>query len=333
MQSSRNYVFTLNNPTLSEIRNLHTLVYTGSTIKFLIFQGERGANGTSHLQGYLELRGTHRIEKVKGLLGTERVHLERRRGSQKDAIDYCKKDDSRDNSIAAPFISGEPSQKGQRSDLKDMICDIKKKVKKSYLYDNYPGNMLRYTKGINEAIRYYAPLTRSKPEVIVIWGDPGVGKTRYVVDQHKPEDIYWLGESNSGVWWDGYESQEVVLIDDFYGWIKWHSLLRLLDRNSLQGDIKGGFVKLNYIKKIYFTSNVPPLKWYNWEKSPHMKYKALRRRISKIYHMSVDNCYQGYEGVEDARVLYEIDGNEANIANKKLTKKNYNPGEGGGHET
>jgi len=59
-------------------------------------------------------------------------------------------------------------------------------------------------------------------------------------------------------WWDGYNDQEVVLIDDFE-----LTSLKYLDHylklwadpwGALTGEIKGGTINLNY-KKIYITSN------------------------------------------------------------------------------
>jgi len=68
-------------------------------------------------------------------------------------------------------------------------------------------------------------------KVIVLWGDAGSGKTRFVYDNHKIEDIYKLNvNSNGALWFDGYESQSVLLIDDFNGWIQYRDLLTILDR-------------------------------------------------------------------------------------------------------
>lgn len=64
-----------------------------------------------------------------------------------------------------------------------------------------------------------------------------------------------------GTWWDGYSGQTVVVIDEFYGWLGYDFLLRLLDRYSFAVETKGGSVSFTS-KLVIFTSNKPPSEWY-----------------------------------------------------------------------
>jgi len=64
-----------------------------------------------------------------------------------------------------------------------------------------------------------------------------------------------------GTWWDGYSGQPVVVIDEFYGWLGYDFLLRLLDRYSFAVETKGGSVSFTS-KLVIFTSNKPPSEWY-----------------------------------------------------------------------
>lgn len=69
-----------------------------------------------------------------------------------------------------------------------------------------------------------------------------------------------------------------MIIDDFYGWIKYSTLLRLLDRYPMRVEYKGG--QANFLAKtIIFTSNRHPSEWYKMDNS------ALMRRITEIWRV------------------------------------------------
>ena len=92
----RNIVFTLNNWTEEDITVLSgciDLLIRGSRIvKYIVFQKEVGRQGTPHLQGYIEFTKQITWNSMKKINMTfHRMHVERRRGSQSDAVEYCKK--------------------------------------------------------------------------------------------------------------------------------------------------------------------------------------------------------------------------------------------------
>lgn len=52
-----------------------------------------------------------------------------------------------------------------------------------------------------------------------------------------------------------------MVIDEFFGWLKYNTFKQLLDRYPLQVETKAG--QANFIaKKICFTSNTRPEHWY-----------------------------------------------------------------------
>lgn len=229
-----------------------------------------------HLQGYVELSRMCTLRQVKSILGSESAHLEKRRGTQEEAIQYCTKESSRICQFA-PFIIGEKARQGKRNDWKKAQEMLQNKATINEVCDEIP-----------QLTRYYSALQKYKnglvlprekgcepPEVEVIIGQPGVGKTRYVIDKEKEEDLYIVEEpDNSTTWFDGYEGQEAVLFDDFYGWVKYSKMLRLLDRYPMRVPVKGGFVQWRP-KRIYITSNKDIDSWYG----SHIP--ALKRRITK----------------------------------------------------
>lgn len=121
----------------------------------------------------------------------------------------------------------------------------------------------------------------------VIWGKPGLGKTRLARDMAGPA-AYWLPRPAGQVaWFDGYIGQDTIVIDEFYGWLSLDLLCRVLDRYPMQVETKGGAFPLT-VKKVIITSNVPPAQWY---KLPPERTAALWRRLEMplgtIQHMLV----------------------------------------------
>lgn len=146
--------------------------------------------------------------------------------------------------------------------------------------DDYGTAIIKYGRGIERLI----DLKRSgrsadvTPEIYVYWGDSGTGKTRKATEEYP--DAYIISKPNSDrmVWWDGYQGEETVIIDEFYGWIPYNDLLRMCDRYPLRVPFKGGFHKLKATRFI-FTSNRP---WTDWYPNVDDPSKALERRIKEF---------------------------------------------------
>lgn len=104
--TSRNWTFTINNPT-EDVKPLEW------DVKYVIFQLEQGT--TPHYQGYLELGHTARLSAMKKLCPT--AHWETRKGSQAQNVAYCSKPDTR---LDGPWTAGTPNAQGKRTDLSDL---------------------------------------------------------------------------------------------------------------------------------------------------------------------------------------------------------------------
>lgn len=89
--TTRHWCFTLNNYTENEDNLIRALSETNE-VSYLVFGYEVGAQGTPHLQGYVCFSGRKSLRQAKLFLHCERVHLEAKRGTPKQASDYCKKE-------------------------------------------------------------------------------------------------------------------------------------------------------------------------------------------------------------------------------------------------
>ncbi len=87
------------------------------------------------------------------------------------------------------------------------------------------------------------------------------------------------------VWYDGYAGEDVILFDDFYGWLKWTEILRMTDRYSVWLRVKGGYVP-STAKKVIFTSNTHPDEWYHYDNK--MRKGAFQRRVTKVLKYQLD---------------------------------------------
>jgi len=70
----RNWCFTLNNPTDTELEELKTFDIETHRVKYMVFQLEEAK--TIHVQGYIEFARSQRFKKVKSLPSFSRAHLE-----------------------------------------------------------------------------------------------------------------------------------------------------------------------------------------------------------------------------------------------------------------
>lgn len=91
---------------------------------------------------------------------------------------------------------------------------------------------------------------------------------------------YWKPR---GQWWDGYQGQKVVIIDEFFGWLPWDELLKVCDRYPLNVERKGS-VSLFVAGTVIITTNKPPHQWYDGRKCP---FRALERRVDEWHYYRV----------------------------------------------
>lgn len=217
-----------------------------------------------HYQGYVEFALKKSLKQLKLL--DEKAHWEPRKGTQQQAIEYCHKD-------GKITELGTRSQQGKRSDL------IALKETLDSGGDHYEMNFgcaIKYPRGIAEYKKHLMAKKFSKTErnigVCWLWGAPGTGKSRTAREWFP--NIFALPTIKKGnVWFDGYEGQPELLIEDLgFGDIQREELLRILDRYPLQVPIKGGFVWAGW-NIVIITSN------YNWRQL-YVDDPAIARRIT-----------------------------------------------------
>lgn len=270
---SRSYCFTLNNPTEDEILNVekHTGDKKNFPIRYMIYGCEIGKESTPHLQGYLELHTTQRISYLKKLIGFERGHFEPRKGTREQARNYCMKDGT-----FYEFGDWNAGGQGKRNDIRQIIDLIQNHTPKLDIFDAIPeiaANNLNFIKEYTAALEKEETKAFREVEVTAYIGDAGTGKTRKV---HEENDDVFTVNADEAFPFDGYDGEKTILIDDFYGDIKYHSLLRILDGHQYRVNVKGSHRYARWTK-VFITSNKQPSEWYKAGLTP-----ALARRLKNV---------------------------------------------------
>lgn len=244
-----------------------------------VWQLERGENGTEHFQGYIELRGARVLSSLRPYLDG-RAHWEPRRGSQAQAIEYCTKADTR---VEGPWTEGTPVRLNNTGCSPDFLAAVKEGKRVRELHDAFPNEMRKYPR-YHESLRevYPPPIREEAPEVILMIGPPGCGKTRAVREREDAADLY-VKPCDRDFWMNGYDGHPAVLLDDFAGaanHVTLTNLLQLLDRYQIRVSTKHGHTWWQP-ERIYITTNIHPANWYEY-KDRMVHYEALKRRFTDV---------------------------------------------------
>ncbi|AHH31477.1 replication-associated protein [Dragonfly larvae associated circular virus-7] len=188
------------------------------------------ATGREHWQGYLELKSQMLWTTVKGRLG-DQVHLEECNGSAQDNIVYCSKDGN--------WVEwGECKVQGARSDLSSLRTDVLNHgVTVAEILEANPMTYHQYGRTLLalEDLRYSRVFRdcSAAPTVTWFWGPTGCGKSHesraraLALAGGDRSKIYVLANHDKG-WWDLYNLQEIVILDELRAdQVPWGLLLQL----------------------------------------------------------------------------------------------------------
>jgi len=183
----KDWSFTLNNCTEAD-ETLWKRIF--EEVSYGLVTREVGKEGTVHLQGRVVFRRSYRFSQL--IKQDWADHWEMTRCRQ-DSL-YCLKRDS-------VIIVDKPQKQGARSDLVQAVERAAHGATMKELYQEYPGTMVRYHKGIMEAKLHLMEPERVgefsltdfpnwEPIVdwmlaIVLMGPPGIGKTEWAAAHFK----------------------------------------------------------------------------------------------------------------------------------------------------
>ncbi len=148
-------------------------------ISYLVCGKECGANGTRHLQGFLQLTRKKTMGGVKNLFGRSSPHLEVRRGSPTQAAEYCKKEN---NFFEYGSLDTGRGQ-GNRTDLAEIQEQISGGSTLLDIANNHWASFVRYQKSFSIYKQLLSPRRNWRTQVVWLWGPTGSGKSKLAFEE------------------------------------------------------------------------------------------------------------------------------------------------------
>lgn len=292
----RRFMFTLN-PKDGELPHLSMDVFSKwNACTYAVFQKETApSTGTPHYQGYCEFKQGVNLATFKRKTFSH-IHVQHPDGSRAANRAYCTKRESRlegpwefirnpQNLGGGGGAGGPPQEGGQgaRNDIAEFRDAIRSGHTTDMLWDMFPSLMARYRHMVTDVRASVRDAHRSPPEVHIYFGDPGTGKSR-LAHELAP---HAYGKVR-GMWWDLYQGESDVIMDDFYGPddYSYPEFLKLTDRYPYMAQVKGGMIRV-HPKRIFITSNKHPRDWYCF--LPEYNSHAFFRRVTKILEFRSDS--------------------------------------------
>lgn len=292
MSKSRRWTITVNNPVYDGEVQLQALGGIYRNVVMAVWQLERGEEkNTPHWQAYCEWRNPVRLKTVQDCWGTG-CHAEASKGNRRSNVAYASKEETRaeityyypDRATVETMCLEKPGKRNDIAELRDAILEGKDYMN---CWMSHAIQMAKFPRMYSNLINIRRPIAQEDRELILCYGDPGTGKTRWVMEQCDHESM-WCTPIGGGQWFDGYDKQPDVVFDDMAGAASGRRLddcLRLFDPYGVQRvPVKGGYRWWNP-KRIFITTNIHPRGWWKW-KSRQIQYKALQRRFSRILHFT-----------------------------------------------
>lgn len=270
MSRSNGWCFTLNNYT-DEVR----VELLSMPCRYIIIGEEVGESKTPHLQGFVQFESPG-----KSLVAMKKInshaHFEATKGSVDQNVAYCSKDGKFEERGIKPM-----SQK-RKGEANVERWEEARQAAKEGRFDDIPADIYIQNLGNLKKIRAESQIVplclKGELQNHWIWGAPGSGKTSGAQRSHPGAYLKGLHK-----WWDGYEAQEVVIVDDMDPYHK--SLAQDFKQwghhSPFPAETKGGSLCIRP-KKIIVTSN------YRidevWEDETTRL--AMKRRFTEVYQPS-----------------------------------------------
>lgn len=289
-QRNHNYCITINN--YSEEELAYCRANPPKDVQYIGFELETGDNGTPHIQGFVHYTNAVPFNTVKKHF--PRAHIEAMRGSLEHNTKYCSKEGKLEQYGNKPKSMKEAAKQS---------AEERWALAKAGKFQQLPPEQIKTYEYIHSK---YADKPKSLDKLQNVWlcGPANCGKSSTV--RRKWPDYYDKERDNK--WWDGYEGEKVVLIDDvdprhnkdynLAGMLK-----RWADHYPFNGEVKGGCIKNMRPEMIVVTSQYTIEEVFGYDSKA---FDAISRRF---WEFRWDG--QRFVGVQDLEDAFPTASSEA----------------------
>lgn len=242
---SRNWLFTINHITSNTEDHLRALAKKKG-VRYIVWGHESApTTGHAHLQGFIIFENTKKFSAARGNFSPLHPRLDRGDAKAYEMMMYCKKDGRFEEHGQAPIPAVESGSRGGKKTAETFYKCIRyaEQGKFAKIRREAPGYYARYYRTWLDIHKDKGVRPDDLENVTGVWiyGPSGAGKSHYAREHF---GSYYDKCVNK--WFDGYQKEDCVLIDDFdknHDKLA-HHLKRWADRYSFTGEIKGGMMSL-----------------------------------------------------------------------------------------
>lgn len=298
-KSHRKYQLTINNPLEHGYDHSHIkeLLATLTGLVYWCLCDEVGEAGTVHTHVYLCAKNAILFSTIQQRFYGS--HIEPARGTHRENRDYVRKegrwlnDAKHETNLPGTFEeSGElPSESSKRETVSEKILgEIESGASNAEILRQHPGALTRLQH--IEAARQTLLEEQFRNEwrnleVIYLYGAPGSGKTRYVMEKHGYTNVYRVTNYNHP--YDAYRGQDVILFDEFRSSRPITEMLDVLDGYPFLLPCRYAD-KVACFTTVYIISNIPLEQQYPIiQIEEPVTFQAFRRRIHTVIDWSAND--------------------------------------------
>ncbi len=260
---------------------------------------EIASTGTLHTHVFVNFHSPIRFSTLKKRFPT--AHIEKAKGTPQQNRDYIRKEgkwantDKAETSVEGSFFeAGDISVNKSTDRMEKLIADVKSgettaciiEATPSFAFKSNEINVLRET----FLAEKYQKVNR-EVELVYLFGEPNSGKTKYVYENHAPENICRIVHygGKNGVKFDSYHGQDVLVFENFDSQIPIEELLLYLDVYPCTLPARYSDRTACYTK-VYIISTLPITDQYVAERRNRPEtWKAFYNRVGKIFYCSNGN--------------------------------------------
>lgn len=352
----RNWCFTSYNLTIWNAN----WQFPAEKMRYCVFQFEMcPKTGKVHAQGYLEVLSPMRMGGVKKLTGDNTMHLEGRKGTPEQARHYCMKPvfncecqhcsgpglriryvegcsmtpntygyvEGASNIPMGPWEFGQfEKSQGARNDIEALKTDIKAGKNENELVEAHTAYALKNPGGFKMLIKNLAPIVKrkQKTKLYILCGSPATGKSTLAKTILGAPQCFTLQGIDGKLWFDGYvpNIHKRLIINEFYGQIKWSLFMQMIDEHDFTVEVKGGSLPFLF-EEVVITSNTHYSGWYSSHigEDPNLR-GALYRRIDIAWWLSIENNAVKMVDITPPKVSTELIYLKVEDVDKAILTKN-----------